>query len=135
MLKFKRHSNYLDMIPIRNVAEFSDDGGKITLFIPKFKSVWLRKWFIPEKRSKHFRIHLDETGSQVWRLIDGQKNAGEIGDLLTQSDTGESNPENQIEIRVTKFLSQLYKNRFIVFKTYDIEKNCWLNGFREALMH
>jgi hypothetical protein len=111
-----KQTNYMDMVPVRNVLEFSDKDGKITLLIPKFKSEWIRKWLIPEKRSKHFRIHLDEMGSKVWRLIDGQKNTEVICDQLGHADPADSNPENQIELRVTKFLSQLYKNRFIIFK-------------------
>ncbi len=47
-------------------------------FIPKFKSEWMRKWFIPSNRSRYFSIHLDEMGSKVWNLIDGETNTGEI---------------------------------------------------------
>jgi hypothetical protein len=114
--KYKKQINYFDMIPIRHVREFIDEGETITLLIPKFKSKWMRKWLIPGKRSEHFRIHLDEMGSAVWRLIDGQKNTGEICNLLALEDTKEIDPEDQIELRVTKFLSRLYRNRFIMFK-------------------
>jgi hypothetical protein len=117
MWNSKHQTNYLDMIPARNVQEFTEDKtGQITLLIPKFKKAWMSKWLIPEKRSKHFRIHLDEQGSEIWRLIDGKKNAGEICDLLFQQKPEESNANSQFEIRVTKFMSQLYKNRFILFK-------------------
>jgi hypothetical protein len=55
-------------------------------------------------------------GSKVWNLIDGEKNTDEICTLFSQSlpDNENSNPD--AELRVTEFLRQLYKNRFIVFK-------------------
>ncbi len=117
MFKKRQHTNYLDMVPVRNILEFTEDpDGKITLLIPKFKSAWMTRWLIPPRRSKHFRIHLDATGSNVWRMIDGQRNAGEIYDLVFKNIQGEVNSNNQPELRLTKFLSHLYKNRFIGFR-------------------
>lgn len=117
MPKKRLHTNYLDMVPVRNVQEFTEDSsGKITLLIPKFKSAWMTRWLIPPRRSKHFRIHLDETGSNVWRLIDGQRNAGEICEQVFHNKSGTGQPGDQPELRLTKFLSHLYKNRFIVFR-------------------
>jgi hypothetical protein len=116
MLMHKPQQNFLDMIPVRNVGEFNRDGEKITLLVPKFKSPWMRKWLIPQNRSKHFRIHLDEMGSKVWNFIDGERNTNEICLLLNDSLSENVDPDNSIELRVTRFLSQLYKNRFIVFK-------------------
>lgn len=104
------------MIPVRNVWEFNQEGDKITLFIPKFKSERMRNWFIPANRSKYFSIHLDEMGSKVWNLIDGEKNTEEICNQFSQSLPEEENSNPSVELRVTEFLRQLYKNRFIIFK-------------------
>jgi hypothetical protein len=111
----KPQSNYLDKIPVRNVAEFSTEGGKVTLLVPKFKSAFMRKWLIPNRRSQVFRIHLDETGSKVWLLIDGVSPVGEICNRMQESTESSASGDNTLEIRVTKFLSQLYRNRFIEF--------------------
>ncbi len=116
MLLRKPKKNFLDMIPVRNITEFNREGDKITLTIPKFKSEWMRKWLIPANRSKYFRIHLDETGSKVWLLIDGIRNTDEICNLLSNSGSDPINADNSADLRVTEFLRQLYKNRFIVFK-------------------
>ncbi len=112
----KPPANFLEMIPVRNVKEFTREGEKITLLVPKFKSEWMVKWFIPSSRSKHFSIHLDELGSKVWNLIDGDINTGEICNRFSADMPEEPHPENSVELRVTEFLRQLYKNRFIVFK-------------------
>jgi hypothetical protein len=112
----KPPANFLDMIPVQNVKKFTREGEKITLFIPKFKSERFSNWFIPANRSKHFSIHLDEMGSKIWSLIDGETNAGDICDRFRLLFPEEGNPGAPLELRVTEFLRQLYKNRFIVFK-------------------
>src|SRR6266568_5703104 len=68
--KKKQPENYLTFIPVRKIKEFSETEGKITLLIPKFKNEGLRKWLVPNHKSAHIKIHLDENGSNVWRLID-----------------------------------------------------------------
>jgi len=109
--------NYLEMIPVRNVSGFVKENDRITLLVPKFKSANLRKWLIPARRSPHFRIHLDALGSAVWELIDGERNAGQICDAL--SDSGILSRDKPEE-RLTRFLSQLYRNRFIIFREQTI---------------
>jgi len=116
MISFKKKpQNYLTMIPVRNVQVFDDIEGKITLLIPKFKSVWLRKWLIPKHKSPHFRIHLDETGSHVWRLINGKQTVEKICLEMSQVLQREGNPTELTDERVTTFLTDLYKKKFIVF--------------------
>jgi hypothetical protein len=112
----KPPANFLDMIPVRNVKEFTREGEKITLFVPKFKNGWMIKWLIPANRSKHFSIHLDEMGSRVWELIDGETNTGDLCNKFSQLQPEEESKDTSVELRVTEFLRQLYKNRFIVFK-------------------
>jgi hypothetical protein len=119
LFRHKKLVNYLEMKPVQNVKEFTDEDGRITLLIPRFKSEWMRKWLIPVNRSRHFRVHLDETGSKVWRLIDGKRSTGEICEILTMGFTEETTLQNSIDLKVTKFLSTLYKNRFITFVSMD----------------
>lgn len=112
----RKRKNFLELIPVRNIQEFTQEGLKITLFIPRFNSEWMQKWLLRAGRPKHFRIHLDETGSSVWSLIDGVRTTGEICDLL-HSTLNDQPDQDATALRVTKFLRQLYKNRFITFKT------------------
>lgn len=101
------------MIPVRNVDEFTREGNRITLHVPKFRSQWMRKWLIPPRRSTHFRVHLDETGSRVWDLIDGIRDTGEICSMMEGNAVRET---SELDHRVTEFLRQLYKSRLIRFK-------------------
>lgn len=118
LLKRRQARNFLDMIPLRNVSEFTREGDRITLHIPKFKSRWMIKWFIPRRRSTHFRIHLDETGSKIWDLIDGNNDTREICRRMAEIVNSEPARTN-LELRITEFLRQLYKNRFIIFKQLE----------------
>lgn len=108
----KEAQNYLDLIPVRTVEEFSKEEEKITLLIPKFKSEWARKWLIPSRRSPYFKVHLDAMGSKVWELIDGKRNTGEICAIMG----AETPDDEQLPLRITKFMTNLYKSRFIKFK-------------------
>lgn len=114
-LRKKAPGNFLDMIPMQNVKESSREGDRITLHVPKFKSEWMLKWIIPGKRSTHFRVHLDATGSKIWELIDGVRDTREICRILAE-DSADAGKEN-LDMRVTEFLRQLYKNRFILFRS------------------
>jgi hypothetical protein len=116
MMFKKKPINYLSMIPIRVIKEFTEENGKVTLLIPKFKHPFFQKFFIPKRKSAHFRIHLDALGSQVWKQIDGKKDVGLICSELSASiPSGQAAGDDQFEYRVTKFLSELYKSRFIRF--------------------
>jgi hypothetical protein len=59
---------------------------------------------------------LDETGSKVWQLIDGRRKVDEICTMMSGLSPGEFDASDAEQVRVTKFLSHLYKNRFIEFR-------------------
>jgi hypothetical protein len=113
----KPQANILELIPEMTLKEYSEDDGKITLFLPKFRNDLLRKWLIPRRKSDVFRIHLDASGSRVWKLIDGKRTTGEICDLLALSGNMQAEEAGLSPEQVTDFIRQLYKNRFIMFKS------------------
>lgn len=114
---FKKHPlNYLDQIPDRIITEFDDDGEKITLHIPKFKSAWMRKWLIPPGKPKYLKIRLDKTGSMVWKLIDGNITVNDICKQLQVKFPETHKTSENIELKVIKFLNMLIRNKLIQFK-------------------
>ena len=118
MMFFKKKApqNYLTFVPVRKVKEFKEEEGKITLWIPKFKTEGMRNWLVPKHKSPHFKIHLDETGSHVWRLMDDRSTVEEICTRLRTLLESQDKPTELLEERVTKYLTQLYKGRFIEFQ-------------------
>ena len=84
--------NYLEKIPFRADLKWSaDDNGKVTLEIENkgFFNRLAQKLF---KKPKISYVHLDETGSFVWPLMDGEKNIIEIGKLVEEKFGEKANP-------------------------------------------
>jgi hypothetical protein len=119
--KKKQQINYLALVPVRKINDFTDADRKVTLVVPKFKNERFRNWFIPKHKSTHIKIHLDEMGSQVWRSINGQRTVEDLCFLLKDYSQNHNLPDTQIEERVTKFLTDLYKNGFISFNEAQLQ--------------
>ena len=79
----KQKPNYLDMIPVRNpeIHWTTDEKGIVTLEIEN-KGVVNRIAQKLLKKPKITYIHLDENGSFVWPLIDGEKTVMDIAQLV-----------------------------------------------------
>lgn len=111
----KKTVNYLELKPIRVIQTTTETNGKVTLLVPKFKNESLRKFMVPARKSPFIRVHLDEMGSEVWRLIDDTSTVESICFILRSKMNEKALPTIQIEERVTTYLSELYKSRFIKF--------------------
>lgn len=113
MMKNKSE-NYLDKIPIKNpeIKWEIDDKKIVTLFIEN-KGVFnkiAQKLF---KKPKISQVHLDENGSFVWPLIDGERDITEIGRLVDEHFGEKAQPLYE---RLAKFLGILESYGFISFK-------------------
>lgn len=64
-------------------------------------------------KNPYFRIKLDEIGSAVWEMCDGEKTVREIGECLHQRFKDKIEP---VYDRLAVFLQTLERNRFIVLK-------------------
>lgn len=108
--------NYLERIPIRNEKfAWSDDNGKITLEIEN-KGVWnkiAQKLF---KKPKISYVHLDEMGSFIWPLLDGEKNIIDIGKKVEENFGDEAKPLYE---RLAKYFQILESYNFVI--TEDAE--------------
>lgn len=100
---------------MRVCAHQEEQNGKVSVVVPKFSNPKFNAWFLG-RRSQNFIVRLDEHGSAVWRLIDGERNVGEISRALQ-----EQNLDEAVE-RVTKFLTVLYEQRFITFRELREDK-------------
>lgn len=77
--------NYLEKIPVRkdSLAWSQDNEGNVTLQMEN-KGALNRVFQKLLKKPKISYIHLDETGSFIWPLIDGEKNIIELGKLVDE---------------------------------------------------
>ena len=106
--------NYLEKIPVRpeHIQGSADEEGIVTLDIKNsglFNRV-AQKLF---KKPKVSHIHLDEMGSFVWPLLDGEKNIIELGKLV-EAEFGEK--ANPLYERLAKYFQILDSYQFIEWK-------------------
>ena len=111
--------NYLELTPVRLLEFDLYDGGLVLVMIPKFKKKFFKRLFL-NNRPLDIRLKLDELGSAVWLELDGQKNVQDIIDELTLKFGNKIQPA---EARITKFLTNLYQNKFITFNELNNEKD------------
>jgi len=114
MAKKENNKNYLDRVPIKNdsINWSGDNDGLITLEIEN-KGVFNRIAQKLFKRPKISYIHLDENGSFVWPLIDGERDVAAIGKLVDEHFGEKAHPLYE---RLVKFFQILDSYGFITFK-------------------
>ncbi len=106
--------NYLEKIPVRpmHIAWSTNEEGIVTLDIENtglFNRVAQKLLHKP----KVSHIHLDETGSFVWPLIDGEKNIIELGKYVEEHFGEKANPLYE---RLAKYFQILDSYGFVEWK-------------------
>lgn len=106
--------NYLERIPkhIDAISWTTDENGIVTLQIEN-KGIFNRmaQKFLKKPRISY--IHLDETGSFIWPLIDGEKSIIEIGKKVEEKFGEKANPVYE---RLAKYFQILDSYKFITWK-------------------
>lgn len=106
--------NYLERKPARpeGISWSADENGIITLDIENtgaFNRI-AQKFF---KKPKVTHIHLDEIGSFVWPLLDGEKNIIELGKEVENHFGEKANPLYE---RLAKYFQILDSYHFVEWK-------------------
>lgn len=107
----KNKENFLEKVPVRNdsISWTRGEDGKITLEIEN-------KGFFNRLAQKLFKkppvsyVHLDELGSFVWPLLDGQKDITALGKLVEEKFGEEAHPLYE---RLAQYFRILDSYRFI----------------------
>lgn len=110
----KEKPNYLDKIPLRkeSISWSKDESGSVTLEITN-KGVFNKIAQLILKKPKISYIHLEEMGSFVWPVIDGEKNITEIGVLVKEHFGEKAEPLYE---RLAKYFQTLDSYGFIEWK-------------------
>jgi len=114
--KFLKRTNFLDLTPVRVLGHECRGDGKITLLMPRFKNRYWSRMFQPRSKGEFIRIKLDEFGSPTWLQIDGNSTVSGICNRLKEQFPEALQPLEEVEQRITKFLSMLYLQRYITFR-------------------
>lgn len=108
----KIQENYLERKPMRARLEWTQEEGIVTLYVEN-KGVFNRIAQKLFKKPKISYIHLDEMGSFVWPLLDGEKTIIELGELVDEK-FGES--AYPLYERLAKYFQILESYGFIKFE-------------------
>ncbi len=117
MMKKKKEiisKNYLELIPVRNpeISWKSGEDGLVTLEIAN-KGAFNKIAQTLFKKPKISYVHLDENGSFVWPLIDGENDIIKIGEAVKEHFGEKAEPLYE---RLAKFFKILESYKFISFK-------------------
>jgi hypothetical protein len=119
--RFLKKANLLDLTPVRLHEYEVEETGKVVILVKKFKSVRFAH-FVLGKHSPVIRIKLDETGSEVWKTIDGVSNVAALLDNLNTRWSDRPEKTSGLEKRLAGFLSIMYDNRYINFREIENRK-------------
>jgi len=112
-------ADWLSLYPIRQVEYEMDEKSQAILIIPHPEN-WFTRKLLPKPKSPAQRIHLDEIGTFIWQLFDGNSNISAICESLKEK-YGED--IQQAEERTVLFAQQMYKQEFIkVYSRNDKNK-------------
>ena len=114
MKKNVKEENYLEKKPIcKNGLNWSaDENGNVTLEMEN-KGVANRIMQKLIKKPKISYIHLDEMGSFLWPLFDGEKTIYEIGELVKAHFGEKAEPLYE---RLAQYIRTLESYKFVEFK-------------------
>ncbi len=104
------NSSYLHNIPSRKADHEEDDEGRCVLLRPKHMTGVLARLLQSKLPKKYSRIRLDDIGTTVWNLVDGELTVGQIADLAHEQLGDRVEPRYE---RVSQFVHNLHGNGLI----------------------
>lgn len=123
MKKEIKNLNYLEMTPVRLYSHEADAEGLVNVLIPRFTNKYLVKLIQPRLKDPFVRVRFDELGSFTWDCLDGVSKVREISTAISEKFGEKAHPTDE---RVLKFLSQLYRYKFISFNELIERKEPWV---------
>lgn len=108
------HPQWHKVVPRRELNWEDGQDGKAVLLVPRFRKGFLSRWLQPRLKRPHIRVKLDDIGSFVWRLFDGENDFTTIVSAMRLHFGEKIEPA---EDRLQKFLVLLYKDRFVQLMT------------------
>lgn len=113
MSKKKTQENYLDRIPKRNpIYNWTADGDGVVTLEVENKGVMNRIAQKLLKKPKISYVHLDEMGSFIWQIIDGERDITSLGEDVSEHFGDKAEP---LYPRLAKYVQILNSYGFVVF--------------------
>ena len=108
-----KKENLLEKIPVRVIEDWTqDDQGIVTLNIHN-KGVFNKIAQTLFKKPKISYVHLDEMGSFIWPILDGETNIIDLGEAVKEHFGEKANP---LYKRLAKYIKILESYGFVKLK-------------------
>ena len=104
--------NYLERKPKRVIETWSTDENGVVTLEKENKGVFNKFAQVLLKKPKISYIHLDEMGSFIWPILDGEKDIIEIGEKVKEHFGEKAEPLYE---RLAKYIQILESYNFIKF--------------------
>lgn len=99
--------DFSDRVPLRQLEWEEQEDGRIAVLRPKFGVNRFGRWLSPRvAKNPHVKMKLDDLGTSVWRLSDGNLTVREIGTALREQSGKELEDLNE---RLPRFLFTMEK--------------------------
>ncbi len=105
--------NLLELIPEKNIQAEKTENGLYVLLKPKYKHPWFVRNVLPRLKNPYYKIKLDDIGSFIWTLCDGQNSVEKIAIEMKEKFGDKVEPLYE---RLGTYFQNLEKNKFISFK-------------------
>ncbi len=102
--------NLLELVPHRLRDWERSEEGRVVILKPKLGDNPIGRWLMARMPQPYYRINLDDFGSHVWELCDGNTTVREIGKALRQRFGDSVEP---VYDRLAIFFRQLERGRLI----------------------
>jgi hypothetical protein len=99
-----KERNLYDLRPVRSVPWESAGDGNVVLRAPKFRARLMVRFLVPRLKRPDVAVHLDETGSAVWRACDGKTTVLEVAGTVYAQLGGD---RDALDARVAEFIRRL----------------------------
>ena len=115
----RRPVNLLELRPKRNARWEALEDGRAVLYVPRFRSQWLRSWLVPMLANPDFRVRLDALGTSFWKHCDGTAAVSEIAERMG----GEFGCDaGSLWERIAGFIARLEREELIVWTVPDRDR-------------
>ncbi len=106
----------MELTPFRRYGHKEGTNSNVVVLTPRFENSFFNNVFGRMNRQEFVNTKLDELGSDTWLQINGTTKVSDICSVLTEKWGDKIAP---CETRVTKYLTQLYLDKFISFKEIE----------------
>jgi hypothetical protein len=114
--KHRREINLLELVPCRMIEYDADENVIVTLQAPRFRSRFMRRYLQPRLKRPYLKVSLDEVGSSIWMLCDGNRKIKDIAEIMRKRFGERIEPCYE---RLGLFFQQLEHARFICYSNLE----------------